>query len=702
MTNMDNTPAVPNAKRLLLAGFMAILAAGVGFAIRGGIFDNWGAEYGFTAGQLGAIGGAGFSGFCFGIIIGGVICDKIGYGKLVMLAFALHILSAIVTFTAKGDTAYASLYWGMFIFAYANGTLEAVANPLVATIYPNNRTHYLNILHASWPAGLIIGGILGWILDDKLKLSWQVQLSLYLIPTLAYGLMFLGQHMPKSEASKKGLSFGEMFRDVGVLGGFVVCYLLTLFTQSALGLSSETAYVISAVLLVVLGVVSRQLQKPSLESFAGLAVCAVIAIYFQNAFKLSTGSGLAIGTALAVGLGMVMRWPLGSFLLFTLFIVHALVGAVELGTDGWIQNITGNLFSSQEGKYLFIWTSAIMFSLRFCANFIEKRLGVSPVGLLLICALLACVGLNLASGMKTIGVAFVALAVYAVGKTFFWPTMLAVASDRFPRTGAIAISIMGGIGMMSAGLIGSPGLGYAKDRFAGEALNSANPAVFKEYKASQTSEFLIFAGATGLDGRKLGAVQGTLAQARSLLEKDGVEKVAQEMEADGKRLAGARQELDARQQQLNAAQKEVQDKIDALSKAGMKEWDQEMQQALEQKLKVDDRAKQLASDTDQHAAKVKALDDQKKATEAMKTKLQDAGVLKEGADLNAAQVALTDNERTVLRASIAGDRKTLKADSFIPATMAAIYLLLLIFFKSIGGYKIVHIVESGNGGGAKT
>ena len=61
-----------------------------------------------------------------------------------------------------------------------------------------------------------------------------------------------------------------------------------------------------------------------------------------------------------------------------------------------------------------------------------------------------------------------ALTVYGVGKTFFWPTMLAVASDRFPRTGAVAISIMGGIGMMSAGLIGGPGLGYAKDRFAAE------------------------------------------------------------------------------------------------------------------------------------------------------------------------------------------------------------------------------------------
>ena len=516
---VSNEAIAPNARRLLIAGFMAIFAAGVGFAIRGGIFDNWGAEYGFTAGQLGAIGGAGFSGFCFGIIAGGVVCDKIGYGKLVILAFALHVLSAVVTFTASGASAYTSLYWGMFIFAYANGTLEAVANPLVATLYPNNRTHYLNILHASWPAGLVAGSALGWLLDDKMKMSWQLQLSLYLIPTVAYGLMFLGQHMPKSEASKKGLSFGEMFKDVGVLGALIVCYLLTLFCQGALGLSAGVAYAVGGVLLIVVSVMTK--------------------------------------------------FSMGSLLLFVLFIVHAMVGSVELGTDGWIQNITGNLFTSAEGKYLFMWTSAIMFSLRFCANFIEKRLGLSPVGILVICAALACIGLNLASNITSIGVAFLALAVYAIGKTFFWPTMLAVASDRFPRTGAIAISIMGGIGMLSAGMIGSPGLGYAKDRFATEALSQSNPAALQAYKAEKPSTFLFFAEATALDGTKL---------------------------------------------------------------------------AEAQKVAADQR---------------------------------------------------TPEQKAVAEASIAGDRKTLKADSFIPATMAVIYLLLLIYFKSIGGYKTVHVEGTG-------
>ena len=180
----------PNANRLLWAGFMAILAAGVGFAIRGGIFDNWGKEFGFTGAQLGALGGAGFSGFCFGIIFGGVIVDKIGYGKLIALALLCHVLSAFVTFGASTpENAYNYLFWGMFIFAYANGTLEAVANPLVATLFPTKRTHYLNILHASWPAGMVLGTVAGWILDDKMQMHWKYQLALYLIPTALYAVM---------------------------------------------------------------------------------------------------------------------------------------------------------------------------------------------------------------------------------------------------------------------------------------------------------------------------------------------------------------------------------------------------------------------------------------------------------------------------------------------------------------------------------
>ena len=210
----------PNAKRLLVAGFMAILAAGIGFGIRGGILANWAAEFGFTGAQLGDIGGASFTSFCFGIIVGGVVVDKIGYGKLIVAAFLFHMLSALSSRSAppqdrsRGRPTCSSTS-ARSCSALANGTLEAVANPLVSTLFPHNRTHYLNILHASWPAGLVLGGLVGWILGDGMHVSWKLQLGLFLVPTALYGVAFFGQKFPKSEASAKGLSIGEMLREVG-------------------------------------------------------------------------------------------------------------------------------------------------------------------------------------------------------------------------------------------------------------------------------------------------------------------------------------------------------------------------------------------------------------------------------------------------------------------------------------------------------
>ena len=156
-----------------------------------------------------------------------------------MAAFLFHVLSAFITFAAtKGQaqaTAYMFLYLGTFIFALANGTLEAVANPLVSTLFPRNRTHYLNILHASWPAGLVLGGLIGWILGDGMQVSWKMQLGLFLVPTVLYGIAFFGQPFPKSEASAKGLSVGEMLQEVGILGALVACVLVGLFFKDQLG-----------------------------------------------------------------------------------------------------------------------------------------------------------------------------------------------------------------------------------------------------------------------------------------------------------------------------------------------------------------------------------------------------------------------------------------------------------------------------------
>ncbi len=475
-TTVSYDSTAPNAQRLLWAGFLAILAAGIGFGIRGGILANWAAEFGFTGAQLGAIGGAGFTGFCFGIIIGGVVVDKIGYGKLVVAAFLFHVLSAFITFGASAgqaqSTAYMFLYLGTFVFALANGTLEAVANPLVSTLFPHNRTHYLNILHASWPAGLVLGGLVGWILGEGMHVSWKLQLGLFLVPTALYGVAFFGQHFPKSEASARGLTVGQMLHEVGLLGALVACVLVGLFFKDQLG--------------------------------------GILVFFTGSPFFASAAWGYlawAVAGVLLLVVGIQTNFSIGSMLLFVLFLTHTLVGAVELGTDGWIQNITGNILTPAQGKILFVFTSLLMFSLRFSAHFIERTLKISPIGLLFICSVLGAIGLRMVSGIETFAGAMVALAVYAIGKTFFWPTMLAVVGDRFPRTGAIAMSIMGGIGMMSAGLLGGPGLGYAKDRFTTEHLTATAPAIYEQYKAATPSRFLFLDEVTALDGTKLSAAQ---------------------------------------------------------------------------------------------------------------------------------------------------------------------------------------------------
>jgi MFS family permease len=549
---MSNQDAIaPNASRLLWAGFVAILAAGVGFGVRGGLFGTWETAFGLNGAQLGAISlGAGFISFCFGIIIGGIIVDKIGYGKLVLAAFLLHVVSAFVTFAAKpgmsSETAYLFLYWGTFLFGLANGTLEAVANPLVATLYPKNRTHYLNILHASWPLGMVFGGLIGWTLGSgENAWDWKWQLALYLLPTVAYGVMFFGQKYPKSEASAKGLKLGEMFKDVGILGTLIVSVLLFFFLRR--------------------------------DFFGGL-------IGLNE--TLSTALSALVSFALLAWVATITKFAVGHWMIFVLFIAHALVGSVELGTDGWIQNITGTLLNPEQGKILFVFTSLVMFGLRFCAHFIEQKAGLKPIGLLLVCSILACIGLNLVSAINTFGAAFGALLVYAFGKTFFWPTMLAVIGDRFPRTGAVAMSLMGGVGMLSVGLLGGPGLGYARDRFSADELKKADAALYEQVKGKGApSTFLSFDAVHAID-------PATLAPAKAAF----AAKTAVERGSEDKKV-------------IELAQ------------------------------------------------------------------------------------AITPEQEIIAKADIQGNRKVLKVDSLIPAAMAVIYLLLLLYFRSIGGYKPVTVEE---------
>ncbi len=513
--NGSGDAIAPNAYRLLWAGFMAILAAGVGFSVRGGILGQWANQFGFSMTELGLITGGGLTGFGIVIILSSLIADKVGYGKLMMGAFLCHVLSAALTYMAPAAflsggkaAAFSCLSWGMFLFAVGNGLCEAVVNPLTATLFPKNKTHYLNILHAGWPAGLVLGGLASFFMAEvrdgenvvRAAVDWKIQMSLFMIPVIAYGVMVFGQKFPKSEASVAGVSIGEM-----------------------------------------------------------------------------------IGTLLA---------PLMIFLM----LIHAMVGYVELGTDSWISKITGSIMENPAyGLALFVYTSLLMFALRFVAGPIVHK--ISPLGLLMLSGILGATGLTLLGSAETVAGCVIAATVYALGKTFLWPTMLGVVSEQFPKGGAIAIGMLGGAGMLSAGLLGGPAIGFKQD-FHASAKLAETPEVFARYRAEKPSHFMGFEAA-GLDGSKVG-----------VLENGG-----QELDRDVKLVAEGK------------------------------------------------------------------LSDEK-------------GIIKNLADWwSTAKATAELDKKPVGNAGVYGGKMALKLTAYVPATMAVCYLILILYFKSRGGYKSLNVEE---------
>lgn len=408
-----NSEPLANRKQLLTAGFLTLIAAGVGFAVRGGLLDVWSQKYGFTMTELGGITGGGLLGFGIIILLAGLVIDWIGYKPLMMLALVCHVVSAAMLFAATPvfnssgkDACYMLLFWSMFIFAIGNGICEAVINPLTAALYPEQKTHYLNILHAGWPAGLVIGGL---IVFAKGMVPWEVLMATFLVPVVLYGLIVLKERFPKTDAQEGEISYGGMFAKL-----------------------------------------------------------------------------------------------IGPFFLI-LLLAHACVGYVELGTDSWINKITGNILSSATlGTALFIYTSLLMTVLRFVAGPIVHK--ISSLGLLFVSALIGACGLYLISIGTTVPFMFFAATVYALGKTFLWPTMLGVVGERFPKSATVGMAILGCVGMVSAGLLGGPGIGYKQDYFASKYIEENNPETYARVKAPNENSFLMFPAITGIDGAKAGMI----------------------------------------------------------------------------------------------------------------------------------------------------------------------------------------------------
>lgn len=241
--------------KLLWACFLTLVAAGFGFATRAAAGGVWEREFGIGGGQFGAIMGAGFLGFGMMIFFGGILVEKFGYKKLLFLAFVMHLISAAMLYWA--NSAYASvnetdatlatqkafeiLWYSAFLFSICMGLYEAVINPLVAQLYPENKTHYLNILHAGWPGGMILGGLFSacfigsecWISE----LPWQVALSAFAIPVLVYGVLAFPQAFPNTVGESSG-NFGKVFSCFASLPFLLLIVLHALVGYMELGVDS--------------------------------------------------------------------------------------------------------------------------------------------------------------------------------------------------------------------------------------------------------------------------------------------------------------------------------------------------------------------------------------------------------------------------------------------------------------------------------
>lgn len=427
-------------QRILFWGcFIALIATAFGFIVRAQIIGEWGEEFGLTQTQQGEIFGVGLWPFAISIVLFSLFIDRVGYKAAMIFGFGCHLASVILTVTATG---YWSLWFATFIVALGNGTVEAYINPVVATMFSRDKTKWLNILHAGWPGGLVIGGILAISLGAIGGVGWRWQVALLLLPTIIYFIMLIGSKFPVSERVKAGVSYLDMLREFGGGGALVVSWMI-----------------IAELGRVIAGLMGKG------DALASLPM---------NWIWVSLIIALVIG----IGFGAVVK-SAGRPLFVLLLIVMIPLATTELGTDSWITELMKPEMVELgiDAGWVLVYTSLIMAILRFFAGPLVHKL--SPLGLLAVCTVLAILGLVFLS--KATGIAILlAATVYGVGKTFFWPTMLGVVSEQFPKGGALTLNATGAVGMLGVGVLGAQFLGFFQDKNIEGTLEKRDTVVYEQ------------------------------------------------------------------------------------------------------------------------------------------------------------------------------------------------------------------------------
>lgn len=305
-----------NRNRLFVASCLSLLVTSLSFGIRAGILNRLSVEFSLTGSELAAVAGTAFWGFPLAVIIGGMVVDAIGMKRLLVLAFLLHLAGILLTIFAQG---FWTLFLSTLFIGMANGTVEAACNPLVAALYPDNKTTKLNHFHLWFPGGIVVGTLIVFLFND-MGLNWQFQVGMMIIPTLIYGYLFSKLEFPVTERVARGVSSAQMYKSLAnpLFVFMVICMFGTAITELFTGqwidvllknITDKAILILSLTAGVM--VVGRGLAAPVVKKLSPQGVLLASAILSAAGIYLlgNTQGTMIFAGAIVFGMGVCYFWP---------------------------------------------------------------------------------------------------------------------------------------------------------------------------------------------------------------------------------------------------------------------------------------------------------------------------------------------------------------------------------------------------------
>ncbi|MDP6377710.1 MAG: MFS transporter [Pseudomonadales bacterium] len=318
--------------RLFLIGNLSIFTIGLGFAVRasiaadvqGDLFDPL--DVTRSASMVGEVIGATFTGFALTLLFGSALVDHVGMKRMLFLAALGYLLGSMIVVGASVVEPSGSTYWlvlfGFLLTGLGWGAVEAASNPMVSALYPEEKTHRLNILHAWWPAGIVVGGLAG-IGIAALNCPWQFNLALLVVPSVLLMWLVARARFPVTERVASGVGHRDMYMEVVRSPGFwlwFVCMMLTTTSELAPGqwvdLALSNVVGMQGIVLLVyvsaLMFVMRHFAGPLAERFTPVGLLWWSSLFAAiGLFQLSMASSpvSAFIAATIWGIGVCYMYP---------------------------------------------------------------------------------------------------------------------------------------------------------------------------------------------------------------------------------------------------------------------------------------------------------------------------------------------------------------------------------------------------------